>query len=285
MCLWVFNFSVTVWGSLTYFIILIIIKEKRRTCPKRQGSDAGRGAAWTWHGQRCPGQRGVAGGPGTPESGLVSKEGFQDERHFWPSVPKLSRFGPGVSLEGAYHHPTLPEGIGACLAKPVVPWAVCGPDSEPLPARSFRAVSRSRAQHSSLFAAPLWVARASRCPSTIAVAELLWGKWGRKPRSRPAAPHSQLPALPDVPGRLPCPPAPSGEAEGWTSRQHHRPWENILWELLSAEPPRHCLFKRIISLPVARAGVLPCVRHRARQILTLPLIPEGLLCARRRPRP
>ena len=42
--------------------------------------------------------------------------------------------------------------------------------------------------------------------------------------------------------RLPCPPAPSGEAGGRTSRQHHKPWKNILWELLSADHPQPVVF-------------------------------------------
>ena len=166
-----------------------------------RGRDATRGGVPDGHGMDKDAQAGgVAGGPGTPESRLVSKGGFQDERCFWPSVPKLSRFGHGVALEGAFQHPARTKGIGAHLEKPMVPWAARGPDSEPLPAHSFWATSRDRAQHTSLFAAPLWVARASLCPSTIVVAVLLWGKWGRKPRSRPAAPRSQLPALPNVPG-------------------------------------------------------------------------------------
>lgn len=159
MCLWVLNFSLTVQGSLTYFIIIIIvvIKEKRRTC-REAGTRPGQGCrmdmAWT----KTPRPRGVAGSPETPESGLVSKGGFQDERCFWPSVPKLSMFGHEVALKGAFHHPACTKGIGARLEKPVVPWAARGLDSEPLPAHSFWTMSRDRAQHTSLFSAPLWVA-------------------------------------------------------------------------------------------------------------------------------
>lgn len=188
-----------------------------------QGSGPGRGAAWTRHGQRFQGRRRVSGSPGNPENGLVSKGGFQDESCFWPSVSKLSRFGHGVTLEGPFHHPACTEGIGAAWKGQSCRGQHGGWAQSPcLPI-----ISGSRAahyaHHTSLFAAPLWVARASHCPSTIVVAcSCGESGTGSCDLGQPSCAPSFLLSL-AVLGEAAFVALLSEEAGGWTSRQHHRP--------------------------------------------------------------
>ena len=56
-----------------YFIIIIIIKEKRRTC-REAGTRPGEGTGWTWHRQRRPGRGGLQAALGLPRAGSSLRE-------------------------------------------------------------------------------------------------------------------------------------------------------------------------------------------------------------------
>lgn len=124
------------------------------------------------------------------------------------------------------------------------------------------------AHHAGLFAAPLWVAQASHCPSTIAVALLAGRNQDRKPQSRPALPASCCPQRCWA-GR-PLSPSSLRRLEAGLPSSSTALLKHLLG-LVSLHP---LSFKR--KGQQASSRLLLCVRH----IPSLPLISEGLLCAR-----
>lgn len=112
---------------------------------------------------------------------------------FWPSVPELSRVGPGVAPKTPSNHPAYTEGIGSAWKSRSCLGQRKGWAQSPCLAILSGSLAAHCAHHEGLFAAPLWVARASHCPSTIAVALLALRNQDRKPRSRPALPASCCP--------------------------------------------------------------------------------------------
>lgn len=98
--------------------------------------------------------------------------GFQAESCFWPGVPELSELGQGAAPVGPFNPRPL-QGHWRRLEKPAVSWVARGWAWCPcLPILSGSRAAHW-AHHTGLFAAPLWVARASHCPSTIVVALLV----------------------------------------------------------------------------------------------------------------
>lgn len=163
------------WVGVKFFSVFFWVLDVLHAHHHRKEDLGRRGAvaqAEVRRGQRFHGRSRVAGGPGNPENGLISTGGFQAERCFWPSVPEPSGPGQGAAPVGPFI-PRLHQGLWRRLEKPVVSWVARGWARSPcLPILSGSRAAHG-AHHTGLFAAPLWVARASHCPSTIVVALLV----------------------------------------------------------------------------------------------------------------
>ena len=109
------------------------------------------------------------------------------------AFPELSRLGQGVTPEGPLQPPSLPQ---RALARPGKADRALGSKGwarSPCPPILSGSPAAHCAPHTGLFAATLWVAQASHCPSTMVVALLVRRNQDRKPD---LGQRSQLPAVP-----------------------------------------------------------------------------------------